>query len=105
MFRALVLHTDEAGFRAGIESLDDGRLPALARLRRYDLELIVDPAQPTFAGIVSFDLDLPEPTAHIVLHARDLTITEAHVERARTVFPATTAVRLAHGARITCDNQ
>jgi alanyl aminopeptidase len=78
---------------------DDGRLPALARLRRYDLELIVDPAQPTFAGVVSFDLDLPEPTAHIVLHARDLIITEAHVERARTVFPATTAVRLAHGAR------
>jgi acrylyl-CoA reductase (NADPH) len=30
MFRALVLHKDEAGFRAGIESLDDGRLPALA---------------------------------------------------------------------------
>jgi alanyl aminopeptidase len=78
---------------------DDGRLPALARLRRYDIELILDPAQPTFAGIVSFDLDLPEPTAHIVLHARDLTVTEAHVERANTVFPATTAVRLAHGAR------
>ena len=30
MFRALVLHKDEAGFRAGIESLDDARLPALA---------------------------------------------------------------------------
>jgi len=30
MFKALVLHKDEAGFRAGIEQLDDGRLPALA---------------------------------------------------------------------------
>jgi NADPH:quinone reductase-like Zn-dependent oxidoreductase len=30
MFRALVLHKDEAGFRAGIESLDDSRLPPLA---------------------------------------------------------------------------
>ena len=29
MFRALVLHKDDAGFRAGIESLDDSRLPAL----------------------------------------------------------------------------
>jgi len=30
MFRALVLHKDEAGFRAGLESLDDARLPSLA---------------------------------------------------------------------------
>jgi acrylyl-CoA reductase (NADPH) len=30
MFTALVLHKDEAGFRAGIESLDDARLPPLA---------------------------------------------------------------------------
>lgn len=29
MFNALVLHKDDAGFRAGIESLDDSRLPAL----------------------------------------------------------------------------
>jgi acrylyl-CoA reductase (NADPH) len=30
MFRALVLHKDEAGFRAGLESLDDARLAPLA---------------------------------------------------------------------------
>ena len=30
MFKALVLYKDEAGFRAGIEDLDDSRLPALA---------------------------------------------------------------------------
>ena len=30
MFKALVVHKDEAGFRAGLESLDDGRLAALA---------------------------------------------------------------------------
>ncbi len=30
MFSALVLHKDEAGFRAGLETLDDARLPALA---------------------------------------------------------------------------
>ncbi len=30
MFRALVLHKDEAGFRAGLETLDDSRLAALA---------------------------------------------------------------------------
>jgi acrylyl-CoA reductase (NADPH) len=29
MFKALVLHKDDGGFRAGIESLDDSRLPAL----------------------------------------------------------------------------
>ncbi len=29
MFQALLLHKDEAGFRAGLESLDDARLPAL----------------------------------------------------------------------------
>ena len=28
MFKALLLHKDEAGFRAGIESIDDARLPA-----------------------------------------------------------------------------
>ena len=30
MFKALVLYKDEAGFRAGIEDLDDSRLPTLA---------------------------------------------------------------------------
>ncbi len=30
MFRALVLHKDEAGFRAGLEALEDARLAALA---------------------------------------------------------------------------
>ena len=30
MFKALVVHKDDAGFRAGLESLDDGRLAALA---------------------------------------------------------------------------
>ena len=30
MFKALVVHKDDAGFRAGVESLDDGRLAALA---------------------------------------------------------------------------
>ncbi|MES2958616.1 MAG: MDR family oxidoreductase [Pseudomonadota bacterium] len=29
MFKALVLHKDDAGFRAGLESLDDARLPPL----------------------------------------------------------------------------
>ena len=29
MFRALVLHKDDAGFRAGLESLDEARLPPL----------------------------------------------------------------------------
>ena len=30
MFNAVLLHKDDAGFRAGVESLDDERLPALA---------------------------------------------------------------------------
>ena len=39
MFRALVLHKDEAGFRAGIETLDDSRLPAVGE---GDVRIAVD---------------------------------------------------------------
>ncbi len=78
---------------------DDGRLPSLARPTRYALDLVVDPSQPGFEGTATFDLELPEPTAHVVLHARDLTIVDAHLEQRGGTFPATTATRLAHGAR------
>ncbi len=78
---------------------DDGRLPSLVRLTRYALDLTVDPSQPTFEGTVAFDLDVPAPTAHIVLHSRDLTVLEARVEQQGETLPATTATRLAHGAR------
>ncbi|MBP6833479.1 MAG: hypothetical protein KA978_22015, partial [Deltaproteobacteria bacterium] len=78
---------------------DDGRLPSLARPIRYALDLVVDPSQPGFEGTATFDLELPEPTAHVVLHARDLTILDAHLEQRGATFPATTAARLAHGAR------
>ena len=78
---------------------DDGRLPALARPSRYDLDLTVDPSLPTFEGTASFELTLPEPTAHVVLHARDLTVVEATLTQNGETFPATTAVRQAHGAR------
>jgi alanyl aminopeptidase len=78
---------------------DDGRLPALVRLTRYDLDLAVDPSLPTFGGAASFDLSVPEPTAHVVLHARDLTVESAVVEQGGERFEATTTTRRAHGAR------
>ncbi len=78
---------------------DDGRLPTLARPSRYDLDLTVDPSLPTFEGTASFELAIPEPTAHVVLHARDLTVVEATLTQNGETFPATTAVRRAHGAR------
>ena len=78
---------------------DDGRLPSLARPIRYALDLVVDPSQPGFEGTATFDLELPEPTAHVVLHARDLTILDAHLEQRGATFPATTAARPARRPR------
>jgi aminopeptidase N len=55
------------------------RLPTYARPLRYDLDLTIVPARPTFTGRVSVDLSVAEPTRRLWLNAAGLTITEAHL--------------------------
>jgi aminopeptidase N len=57
--------------------LEDGRLPATALPKRYTVALRIDPGQPRFSGVVTVQVELPAPTWHVVLHARDLTVVRA----------------------------
>jgi aminopeptidase N len=55
----------------------DGRLPALAAPLRYALSFEIDPRKPTFTGTTRIEVELPEATPHVVLHAHGPTITDA----------------------------
>ncbi len=78
----------------------DGRLPTLATPLGYALALDLDPRTTSFTGTVRIDVDVPAPTSHVVMHARALTITEAHATvEGQPPLPAKTSARLAHGAR------
>ncbi len=81
----------------------DGRLPPLASPVRYTLDLKIDPAQPRFEGTVRIDVDVPQRTSWVVLHAHAIDIA-----RARAVFGppngqqelvARTTMRAAKGAK------
>jgi aminopeptidase N len=53
------------------------RLPATARPLRYDLDLTIVPSRETFAGTVSIDLQIAEPTPVLWLNATELTLRDA----------------------------
>ncbi len=55
------------------------RLPRTVLPRHYRLELTPDLAAATFAGQVSIDVEITEPTATVVLNAAELDITTATV--------------------------
>jgi aminopeptidase N len=78
---------------------DDGRLPPLARPLRYALSLVLDPRQPTYAGEVTIDVDVPAPTRAIVLHARSVTVTHAVVVHADHRVLTEPSTRRAVGGR------
>jgi alanyl aminopeptidase len=53
------------------------RLPGQVRPSGYTAELTLDPASPTFQGVVDIDLDVKEATDVLWLHGRALTLKEA----------------------------
>jgi cytosol alanyl aminopeptidase len=53
------------------------RLPTQVRPTGYSVELTVDPAQPTFQGVIDIDLDVKEATPALWLLGRGLTVKEA----------------------------
>lgn len=61
---------------------EDGRLPRTAVPRRYILALDIDPKLPRFSGRTKILADITEPTAVVVLNARDM-----HVARALATIP------------------
>ncbi|MCL2449068.1 MAG: M1 family metallopeptidase, partial [Polyangiaceae bacterium] len=76
---------------------DDGQLPDTATPLGYELSLWIDPEQPTFHGTTEIFVEVPAPTYHVVLHARDMTITSAGAGAGTETFHATATKRLAHG--------
>ena len=82
------------------EPRSDGRLPELARPRSYALELEVDPEMPRFRGKARIEIDVPERTSYVVLHAHALAVSDARVTpQGGAPVPARTSVRAAHGAK------
>jgi cytosol alanyl aminopeptidase len=60
----------------------EGRLPGDTRPESYRLALAVDPAKPTFTGVVTIDVTLDRPRESIWLHSRTATVAAVTVERA-----------------------
>ena len=55
------------------------RLSEAVRPVRHALDLTLLPAEPTYSGTVTIDVDVREPVRQVWLHARDLQVTQAHV--------------------------
>jgi aminopeptidase N len=55
------------------------RLPDSVRPVRYALDLTLLPAEPTYSGTVTIDVDVREPVRQVWLHAQDLQVTQASV--------------------------
>ena len=60
---------------------DPNRLPPVARPSHYDLELVPDLDAATFTGVEAVTVELLEDLDDLVLHALDLAVTEAWLER------------------------
>ncbi|NVJ04916.1 M1 family metallopeptidase [Myxococcus sp. AM001] len=56
------------------------RLPDSVRPTRYALDLKLLPAEPTFSGSVSIDVDVSEPVRQVWLHGQDLEVSQARIE-------------------------
>jgi cytosol alanyl aminopeptidase len=80
---------------------EDGRLPAIASPVSYALDLVVDPTQPKFRGVVKIDLEVAQRSSHLVLHAHAIEIASAKASygppNGRVERAAKTTMRLAQG--------
>lgn len=65
------------------------RLPDTVRPTGYSIELTVDPAAPTFHGVVELSLQVREPTHVVWLHGRALEVKEASLRVGEQVLPTT----------------
>ncbi|NUO47339.1 MAG: M1 family metallopeptidase, partial [Polyangiaceae bacterium] len=66
---------------------------------KYRVEIAVDPTKDRFSGITTIAVNVNEATDHVVLHARDLTVTLASVTVNGKRIVAETRMRRAHGAK------
>lgn len=83
--------------------LASGRLPDTARPTRYTVSLAVNPANPRFSGSVVIAVVLPRPTAAIVLHASDLSVSRAEIVIGGRRLAAETTLRRSGGHRDEAD--
>ena len=56
-----------------------GRLGDNVAPTRYDIELTIDPSQERFAGSVSIDVQIDEPTSAIWLHGKGLDVSDVYL--------------------------
>jgi alanyl aminopeptidase len=64
--------------------------------QRYTLSLRIDPRQPRFSGTTTIQVEIREPTAHIVLHARDMNVSRVLARVGSREVAATPTLRIAH---------
>jgi aminopeptidase N len=76
---------------------DDGRLPVTVTPERYRLELRIDPTQPRFSGVTTIQVTVREPTWHVVLNARGMSITRASARVSGVEIAATATKRMSRG--------
>jgi aminopeptidase N len=65
--------------------------------QRYALHLRIDPTRPRFEGTAVVQVEVPQPTWHVVLNARDMHVSRATARVAGASIPATPTMRLSHG--------
>jgi aminopeptidase N len=65
--------------------------------QRYALHLRIDPSRARFEGGTIIQVDVPQPTWHVVLNARDMHVSSALARVSGATVPATATMRLAHG--------
>jgi aminopeptidase N len=75
---------------------EDGRLPATVTPQRYALELRIDPTRPRFRGVTAIQVEVTQPTWHVVLHARDMNVSGAVARAGGVPITATPTMRIAH---------
>ncbi|HEX8825672.1 MAG TPA: M1 family metallopeptidase [Archangium sp.] len=74
------------------------RLPDSVRPVRYALDLKLLPAEPTYSGTVTIDVEVREPVRQVWLHAQDLQVTQALVLTSGRTLEA--RVSTAHQGRL-----
>jgi len=63
----------------------------------YGLALRIDPTEPRFSGVATILVDVPQPTAIVVLNARDMQIMRVVATTGHGAIDAAATQRLAHG--------
>ncbi|HEX4445365.1 MAG TPA: M1 family metallopeptidase, partial [Polyangiaceae bacterium] len=79
---------------------EDGRLPPTATPRHYSVKLAIDPTQPRFSGTADIDVDVPAPTAFIVLDARDMNVSRVVARVGSLEIAASATPRMASGGMV-----